>query len=62
VANNGASKIKEKGGMPLKCIKKRESVRNVSDVDARRLVSTEGWSYCPRHEWKEKVRGPIKKD
>lgn len=45
----------------MKCVKKGEVIRNVADQVARSLVE-DGWIYCPRHEWKEKVRGPVKKD
>jgi len=45
----------------MKCVKKDESIRNVKDDIAIGLVA-KGWTYCPRHEWKDKVRGPVKKD
>lgn len=40
----------------MKCIKKESRIRRVSDGDAITLVKEEGWTWCPRHEWKQKVR------
>jgi hypothetical protein len=36
----------------MKCIKKHGEIKRVSDEKAMRLVTTRGWEYCPKHEWK----------
>ena len=38
------------------CVKNGETVKRVLRKEADKLVATAGWSYCPRSEWKEKVR------
>lgn len=42
----------------MKCIKKDgEKIRRVGDDKAKEMVETEGWSYCPKSEWKAQERG-----
>jgi len=43
----------------MKCVKNGEEIRKVKDENAVKLVK-EGWNYCPKHEWKKKVRGEVK--
>lgn len=40
----------------MKCIIKDEDVRKVEDSDAQRMVNKEGWKYCAKSIWKERVR------
>ena len=40
----------------MKCIKKHGEIRRVNDQKAQIFVMERGWTYCPKHEWKEKVR------
>jgi len=37
----------------MKCIKKHGEIRRVSDSQAVTLVKDNGWTYCPKKEWKE---------
>ena len=43
----------------MKCVKKGDQIRRVEEEEADVLVSS-GWGFCPKSEWKEKVRGPVK--
>lgn len=36
----------------MKCVKKGDVIRRVKDEAAQKLVSIDGWVYCPKHEWK----------
>ena len=36
----------------MKCVKKDEKVIRVNDEEARKLVESKGWKYCPKSEWK----------
>ncbi len=45
----------------MKCIKKGDEIRRVSDVDADNKVKVHGWSFVPKSEWKTKVRDANKK-
>lgn len=38
------------------CVKKGNEVRKVARKGVEKLFIAEGWSYCPRKEWKAKVR------
>ncbi len=40
----------------MKCIKKGDEIRRVSDQDADLKVKVHGWSFIPKSEWKTKVR------
>jgi hypothetical protein len=40
----------------MKCIKKGDEIRRVSDQDADLKVKVHGWSFVPKAEWKTKVR------
>lgn len=40
----------------MKTIKKGREVQRTTDVQAEKLVKSQGWKYCPKHEWKVKVR------
>jgi len=40
----------------MKCIKKHGEIKRVNDSDADKMVAEEGWSYCPKSEWKKEVR------
>jgi hypothetical protein len=40
----------------MKCIKKGDEIRRVSDVDADLKVKVHGWAFVPKSEWKTKVR------
>lgn len=37
----------------MKCVKKGEVIRRVSNIKAIDMVDNKGWNYCPKHEWKE---------
>ena len=39
----------------MKTIKKGKKIKRVSDKDAVEQVKL-GWKYCPKSEWREKVR------
>jgi hypothetical protein len=39
----------------MKTIKKRKEIKRVSDKEAKAMTK-KGWKYCPKGEWKEKVR------
>jgi uncharacterized protein (DUF2249 family) len=43
----------------MKTMKLGDSIKRVSEKDAEPLRN-QGWSYCPKSEWKEKVRGEFK--
>jgi hypothetical protein len=45
----------------MKCIKKGDEIRRVSDVDADNKVKVHGWTFAPKAEWKTKVRDANKK-
>ena len=45
----------------MKCIKKGDEIRRVSDVDADLKVKVHGWTFAPKSEWKTKVRDANKK-
>jgi hypothetical protein len=45
----------------MKCIKKGDEIRRVSDVDADLKVKVHGWTFAPKVEWKTKVRDANKK-
>ncbi len=38
------------------CVKNGENVKRILRKEADKLVAAGGWNYCPRSEWKEKVR------
>ena len=38
----------------MKCIKKGDEIRRVSDQDADNKVKVHGWSFVPKSEWKSK--------
>ena len=40
----------------MKCIKKEGVIKRVKDDVAKIAVEENGWKYCPKSEWKEKVR------
>jgi hypothetical protein len=40
----------------MKCIKKGDEIRRVSDQDADNKVKVHGWSFVSKSEWKTKVR------
>ena len=39
----------------MKTVKKKNKIERVSNKDAEVRVKN-GWTYCPKQEWKEKVR------
>jgi hypothetical protein len=45
----------------MKCIKKGDEIRRVSDQDADLKVKVHGWTFAPKAEWKTKVRDANKK-
>jgi len=45
----------------MKCIKKGDEIRRVSDIDADLKVKVHGWAFVPKVEWKTKVRDANKK-
>ena len=47
----------------MKCVKNSKGqVRRVSNEMAVQMVREDGWSYCWKREWKEKVRDAGKRD
>tara|TARA_Y100000310_G_scaffold208116_1_gene208626 strand:- start:846 stop:1040 length:195 start_codon:yes stop_codon:yes gene_type:complete len=41
----------------MKTIKKKgKEPQRVFDIVAENMVKNQGWSYCPKSEWREKVR------
>lgn len=40
----------------MKTVKKGRKIERHPDKDAASLVREQGWKYCPRSEWREKVR------
>ena len=40
----------------MKCVKKHGEIKRVSDIDAEKMVTENGWDYCPKSEWKKEVR------
>jgi hypothetical protein len=36
----------------MKCVKKDGEVRRVSEEQAVRMVTTQGWAFAPKSEWK----------
>ena len=46
----------------MKCVKNivTDQVKRISDDDAYKLVSKGDWAWCPKKEWKNNVRGPVK--
>ena len=52
----------------MKTLKKKnkgkQEYKRVFDIVADNMVKNQGWAYCPKGEWKEKVRDaqePVKK-
>ena len=39
----------------MKTVKKGNKIERVSNKDAETRIDN-GWKYCPKHEWREKVR------
>lgn len=44
----------------MKTVKKANEYKRVTDDVAKNMVKKDGWIYCKKMEWKEKVRGFIK--
>jgi hypothetical protein len=40
----------------MKTVKKKKQIKRVSNAQAEQMVKGEGWKYCPKSEWREKVR------
>ena len=40
----------------MKTLKKGKEYKRVFDIVADHMVKKQGWAYCPKGEWKEKVR------
>lgn len=40
----------------MKCIKRHGEIQRVTDIQAEKMVTEEGWEYCPKSEWKKEVR------
>jgi hypothetical protein len=45
----------------MKCIKKGAVIKRVKNDMADIAVEEKGWKFCPKSEWKEKVRDAKKK-
>jgi hypothetical protein len=45
----------------MKCIKKGDIIKRVKNEVANIAVEEDGWNFCPKSEWKEKVRDAGKK-
>lgn len=43
----------------MKCVKKGEQIKRVSDSQAIELVEKHNWNYCPKHEWKTKYKSSV---
>jgi hypothetical protein len=48
----------------MKTVKQGKEVKRVSDSDAEIMIKKGGWAYCPKSEWKSKVRdaGKVSKE
>ena len=44
----------------MKTVKKAKKIERVTDLKAQNMVKN-GWQYCPKSEWKNKVRDKKKK-
>ena len=44
----------------MKCVKKYEIIKRVSDNIAADLVANEEWAYCSKKAWKMEVRDAVK--
>ena len=42
----------------MKCVKKEGVIQRVKDDRAAEMIKTEGYSYCPKSEWKESKGAP----
>ena len=40
----------------MKTVKKNKEIERVSDSVAAHRIKNEGWKYCSKTEWREKVR------
>ena len=40
----------------MKTVKKGKERKRVFDIVAENMVKNQGWEYCPKSEWREKVR------
>jgi hypothetical protein len=40
----------------MKTLKKGKEYKRVFDIVAENMVKNQGWKYCPKQEWREKVR------
>jgi len=38
------------------CVKNGETIKRLLRNEADKLVLSGAWNYCPKHEWKDKVR------
>ena len=45
----------------MKTIKKAKKIERVTDLEAQNMVKNDGWQYCPKSEWRKKVRDKKKK-
>jgi len=45
----------------MKCIKKGVEIKRVNNDVANMAVKENGWVFCPKSEWKTKVRDAGKK-
>jgi len=40
----------------MKTVKKGKEYKRVFDIVADHMVKNQGWAFCPKSEWREKVR------
>ena len=44
----------------MKTVKKNNDIKRVKDDVAQYMVSREGWEYCPKNLWKNKLEVTVK--
>ena len=42
-------------------INKKVEVKRVKDLEANEMVKKDGWSFCPKSEWKNKSKTKVEK-
>lgn len=46
----------------MKTVKKGKEIRRVKDKAAIKMITAEGWVYCPKEEYKAKVKAELKEN
>jgi len=56
VTRKNILQMERKGEIKMKTVKKGKEIRRVNDKAAVKMVTAEGWVYCPKEEYKVKVK------